>query len=993
MKAGWILAAGLVALLGPAHLEADERDAGAALQAALIWAPSAPPGRQAYVAFRRSFALEAAPRAATLHIFADSRYILWVNGQYVLRGPCRFDPQRPEYDSVDVRPYLRAGRNALAVLVHHYAGGANSKVMEHVPGLTAQLELPGAERIRTDATWRCSSQTRFLPSPAAWGSIPDVLDARREAGDWTQADFADGAWETATAVDGGPWGPLQPRSLPLLLETELTGLRLLPSGQALAAALPVELAAGGELLVDAGRMAMAYATVDLEADEGSVLQMQYALRYVNGQPAELYGIGTTYTARAGRQSFTTGDEWGSHYVKVRCTAGRVRLLGLKLTDRRYPFERVGRFACNDDFLNRLWDMAVNTIEVTSDDGYGADARERNEWLQDPAQPNFITTRVALAGPGRDGRPAYADPRLLKNLLRHVALSQTPDGRLKAHAVSDRWDCHGYIEDYACQWVESLRLYLAATGDEAFVRELWPALTRQMQWFLDRRTPRGLVRARQYTSFDDPLAYVTCEGTALNAFVCQALRDAAFLGRVAGEDRYGREADELAAAINRQLWNAEAGTYNSGFVQEKLLGPTAHAALLALDRGVVPPERVAGTRQWFLANYRRPSGFHCGQNGDFEKMVAERAGIGMPVTYYWVFQEFYRMDAPGMDAEALHAMRGRWARMVNSSADTGTLWEMFNGPESCHNYGAVPAYFLSAFVLGVRLDGPVGDKRLTIEPRLGDLAQAEGVVVTELGPVPVSWQRQGGELLFRFEVPEGSRATLRVPEGDAATLVLDGRKARANVQGRYVTATVGAGAHTGRLAVKPPPAPLPDAGVVEHLLSAESAPVVIRARTADASPAALEGDLVKTGRLAVASIADEAIAHDGGAGTNATALANGTTRNGAGGDETQSDGKTFRGYGAGSVATLYLAGPRSLTGIRTFAGHPDGRASQGYTVLVAYAGEPRKYEKLAAAAVRCDGGASELRLQLAAAGVVAVRFEFQDGPLGFNVYREIELLGR
>ncbi|MEI7955468.1 MAG: hypothetical protein WCJ66_09905 [Verrucomicrobiota bacterium] len=67
-----------------------------------------------------------------------------------------------------------------------------------------------------------------------------------------------------------------------------------------------------------------------------------------------------------------------------------------MTDRRYPFDRLGRFACNDGFLNRLWDMAVNTIEATSDDGYGSDARERNEWLQDPAQPNFITTRVAMA---------------------------------------------------------------------------------------------------------------------------------------------------------------------------------------------------------------------------------------------------------------------------------------------------------------------------------------------------------------------------------------------------------------------------------------------------------------------------------------------------------------------------------------------------------------------------------------------------------------------
>jgi len=336
--------------------------------------------------------------------------------------------------------------------------------------------------------------------------------------------------------------------------------------------------------------------------------------------------------------------------------------------------------------------------------------------------------------------------------------------LKAHALSDRWDCHGYIEDYACQCVESLRLYYDATGDKAFVAEMWPFLAKQMQWFLDRRTPRGLVLARQYTSFDDPLAYVTCEGTALNAFIVQAFRDASYLSHVVGGKSYEQDALALAAAINKHLWNEQARTYQSGFVKDALLGPTEHAALLALDRGIVPPERIAGVRQWFLANYRLPVGWHCGQNDDYEKMVASRTGIGMPVTYYWVFREFYRMDEPDMDAEALGEMRCRWERMVNTSTDTGTLWEMFTGPESCHNYGAVPAYFLSSFVLGVRLDGPVWNQRLVIEPRLGDLTSAEGVVVTEFGPVPVSWKRQDQELTFRFVVPKCIQTTLRLPDG-------------------------------------------------------------------------------------------------------------------------------------------------------------------------------------------------------------------------------------
>ena len=968
-----------------------EPDVGELLQTSCIWSPSSPPGRQAYVSFRKDFDLPTLPDKAMLNIFADSRYILWINDAYVLRGPCRFDPKRPEYDSVDVRSFLRPGTNRMTLLVHHYAGGNNSKIIAHDPGLMAALVLPNTV-IRTDSTWKSSIRTAYLPSPAAWGSIPDVIDGRIVS---SETD-----WEAAIGVDGKKWGALQPRSIPLARETVLTGLNVLPSRQALASVLPMELTAGKELLVDVGRMAMAYTTVDLEADAGSVLQLEYALRYINGKAEEPYGVGTTYTTRFGRQNFSTGDEWGCHYATLRCVSGRIKLLGVSMTDRRYPFERLGRFSCNDVFLNRLWDMAVNTIEATSDDGYGSDARERNEWLQDPAQPNFITTRVALAGPGKGDKPVFADPRLLKNLLRHVALSQTPDGRLKGHALSDRWDCHGYIEDYACQWVESLRLYYDATGDKEFVTEMWPFLTKQMQWFLDHRTPHGLVLAREYTSFDDPLAYVMCEGTALNAFIFQAFRDASYLSHLVGGKSYDQDAQALAAAINLHLWNDQAKTYHSGFVKDALLGPTAHAALLALDRGVVPPDRIASVRQWFLANYRRPSGFHCGQNDDHENMVASRAGIGMPVTYYWVFQEFYRMDDPGMDVEALGEMRRRWAQMVHTSTDTGTLWESFTGPESCHNYGSVPAYFLSSFVLGVRLDGPVSNQRLVIEPRLGDLTIAQGVVVTEFGPVPVSWKREGQDLTFHFEVPKGIQATLRLPDGDAATLVMDGGKANANKEGRHVSVAVKEGTHQGRLRVAPAPTASPGIAFNEKRLSDASAPVVIIARNTEASQTGLEGDVAKVGLLDIASVTEEHVALEGG---NPEALRNGTTRNGSGGDETLNDGSTYRAYDKASVLTFQLdiaknPGGYDLAKILTFSGHKDSRASQAYTVLVASVADPAVFTKLATAALPCDGGASELRLCAKDAEVLghhlaAVRFAFEDGPIGFNVYREINLVGQ
>lgn len=136
-------------------------------------------------------------------------------------------------------------------------------------------------------------------------------------------------------------------------------------------------------------------------------------------------------------------------------------------------------------------MAQNTIEVTSDDGYGSDARERNEWIQDSGKASFSTTRVGSAGQNNDRKLVFSDPRLLKNMLRHAAQSQLSNGQLLATFPTDRGpeDCHYVIDDYSCQWFEALKTYYDATGDKKYVREMWPVLIAQINWFLNHQTKR------------------------------------------------------------------------------------------------------------------------------------------------------------------------------------------------------------------------------------------------------------------------------------------------------------------------------------------------------------------------------------------------------------------------------------------------------------------------------------------------------------------------
>ena len=160
--------------------------------------------------------------------------------------------------------------------------------------------------------------------------------------------------------------------------------------------------------------------------------------------------------------------------------------------------------------------------------------------------------------------------------------------------------------------------------------------------------------------------------------------------------------------------------------------------------------------------------------------------------------------------------------------------------------------------------------------------------------------------------------------------------------------------------------LPAAHCAGKVISSQASPLVVTAKEDGDSSAAFEDDLAKQSLVPVAKIVEDHPAHDGG-GSGAEAITNGTTHNGSLGDETENDGKTFRGYAQGSSLVFHLDLTKSpagydISGIRTFAGHFDDRASQNYSVFVAPVSAPADFQKLGDAAVNCSNGATEVRLE-------------------------------
>ena len=305
----------------------------------------------------------------------------------------------------------------------------------------------------------------------------------------------------------------------------------------------------------------------------------------------------------------------------------------------------------------------------------------------------------------------------------------------------------------------------------------------------------------------------------------------------------------------------------------------------------------------------------------------------------------------------------------------------------HGWGGAPLLSLSRTVLGVSPEKP-GCNVIGVVPHFGDLKFAKGSMPTPHGAMDVSWKLRTNGFTMSFTIPQGSEAGVCLPYKRFKDPIFVYDKKRTSLPIKFFNE----GQH--------------DYWIRGDFISfpAETNETTIATSFGDGkisadSAAAFESDVVKDNLISLdKNIRVEEHASHLGGGKNADALRNGTTLNGDGGTESKDDGKTFRGYADHDFLTFHLDTNKSphgydITKITTFAGHNDGRASQNYSVSVAQISAPEKFASLAAnVSVKCNGGSSEIVLTNKITAASAVRFDFKNGPEGFNVYREIEIIG-
>lgn len=115
-----------------------------------VWIPNSREANRdalaTFVLFRKNFLWQAKTpgEKCIVHVSADSRYRLFVNGVSVSFGPCKSYPSRWYYETVDVAPYLVDGMNVVSARVLRYSHdttGSLSIMGTHLPGFMVHSDV------------------------------------------------------------------------------------------------------------------------------------------------------------------------------------------------------------------------------------------------------------------------------------------------------------------------------------------------------------------------------------------------------------------------------------------------------------------------------------------------------------------------------------------------------------------------------------------------------------------------------------------------------------------------------------------------------------------------------------------------------------------------------------------------------------------------------------------------------------------------------------
>lgn len=743
--------------------------------------------------FRKNFILKDQPHEFIIHVSADNRYRLFVNGKAVCFGPARSDLEHWSYESIDIAAVLKPGNNLLAAVVWNFGELKPWAQFTIKTAFIVQGNSAAEEIVNTDATWKVIKNPAYSPASASIEETEgqfvvvgpcDRLDAALYPWGWEMPGFDDHSWLKPQSLEvAHPRGigtdinwEMTPRRIPLMeqKQQQFAVIRR-TSGDP----LPEDFITGITgwtipvnkkitVLFDQGNLTTGYPEMLVSKGKGSNIKLTYSeslfdSRGLKGNRNEIEGksiIGySDYFLPDGYEDRLFRPLWFRtwRYLQLEIETRDEPLTVNRFTSEytAYPLKENAVFDSDQAVLKQIWNVGWRTARLCANETYfDCPYYEQLQYVGDTRIQSLISLYVS------------GDDRLVRNAIRNINESQFSEGLTRSRYPSSNPQV---IPPFSLYWVDMVNDYWMLRDDPEFIKSFLPGIENVLGWFMkriDRET--GMLGKVEYWNFVDwavewpwnnELRYGGVpqggmeEGNSsiISMQFAYAAQRAAelfrFYGQPAKAEKYAGTADRIIKAVYDNCWDESHGYLADTPAKKEF---SMHAQIFGVLTNIIPEN----------------------QQREFVKHFMNDKSLIQPTMYFrfYLAQALKKTSLADLYLETL----GLWKDMLQKGLTT-----FAENPDparsDCHAWSASPNYDFLATVVGIR-PGMPGFKTVVIEPALGTLDFIKGQM-----PHPA------GDIIFNLKrtARQGISGEIILPEGVDGQFIWNGKsislKGKTNIE--------------------------------------------------------------------------------------------------------------------------------------------------------------------------------------------------------------------
>ncbi len=727
--------------------------------------------------FRRKFTVKGRDCKLRISVSADNRYILFLDGKIIGRGPCRSDLRHWNYETYAVplppgehvlcakvvqfrdKPQISEDRQlalaecgtGLAFLV---AGGVFSKGKKQT-----SMDTPGSWLCKEDRSVKNrphdseDSLKTFLISPPEEElsfafSERNVHKPSLDESSWVPPAKVSPAIHRESLENPYSRWWLVPRQIPHMEEKEerfskiirCDNLDVENAGRWIRGEAPLKITGRAKITIDAGSLNTAFPRFDFKGGKNAEVLIRYSeALFVDGEKlvrddprGVVFGYSDKLLLDGMENSFQPFWFRTFRFVEIEINGARTSLeiQPPSFTTCMYPFGMKAEFESGDPETRKVWDTAWRTARLCANEHYfDCPYYEQLQYVGDTRIQALIS--YALTGDGRLGKQA----------IRHFDWSRLDEGITQSRYPST-WT--QVIPGFSLYWVMMVKDYYDYFGDKDFLREMFPGIRSVIEWFERRRLSNGLVGHLPYWNFTDwlpewpggnPSRDTTCPLTINSLQFAHACKTAADIADEIGLEPKGfrRTASDTIRAVNKLC--REDGIYldmpGRKFTSQ-------HVNAWAIIAGAVNGKEALSLAKRLLSDPRMSK-----------------------ATLYFSFYLFRAWEKTGC-TELFWQHLELWKKQL--SLGLSTFPETPLNPRSdCHAWSSSPLYEMTCCSLGVKPGSP-GFKTILLAPGKTPFPKISGKAPTPFGIASVEVQRSGDTMRISLSIPKKAPIILRWPDG-------------------------------------------------------------------------------------------------------------------------------------------------------------------------------------------------------------------------------------